>query len=242
MEKLLQNTKKLFYQKQHDILSSALILSVMIIISRLFGLIRYRTFATFFTKEELDIFFAAFRLPDLIFEILITGALSSAFIPIYIKYKKDNKELYSNISSIINLVFLSLAVIIVFIIIFADPLIRVMTPGFTDAQIEYVVYLSRILIVGQLPFLVMGNMLSGIAQANQTFMISALAPIVYNIGIIGGTILLAPYLWLFGPVIGVVVGAFLFFIVQVPTCLLYTSWPNATPTKETGNSCRCWAK
>ncbi len=217
MEKLLQNTKKLFYQKQHDILSSALILSIMIIISRLFGLVRYRTFATFFTKEELDIFFAAFRLPDLIFEILITGALSSAFIPIYIKYKKDNKELYSNISSIINLVFMSLAVIIVFIIIFADPLIRVMTPGFTDAQIEYVVYLSRILIVGQLPFLVMGNMLSGIAQANQTFMISALAPIVYNIGIIGGTILLAPYLWLFGPVIGVVVGAFLFFIVQVPT-------------------------
>ncbi|KXK12045.1 MAG: putative peptidoglycan biosynthesis protein MurJ [Microgenomates bacterium OLB23] len=107
--------------------------------------------------------------------------------------------------------------IIVFIVIFAEPIIRLMTPGFTDAQIEYVVYLARILILGQLPFLVMGNMLSGIAQANQTFIISALAPIVYNIGIIGGTVLLAPYLWLFGPVIGVVFGAFLFFIVQVPT-------------------------
>jgi putative peptidoglycan lipid II flippase len=217
MENLLRNTKKLIYKRQHDILSSALILSIMIIISRVFGLIRYRTFATFFTKEELDIFFAAFRLPDLVFEILITGALSSAFIPIYIKYKKDPKELYTNISSIINLVFLSLAVIIVIIVIFADPIVRIMTPGFTDAQVEYVVYLSRILIVGQLPFLVMGNMLSGISQANQTFMISAIAPIVYNIGIIGGTIILAPYLWLFGPVIGVVFGAFLFFIVQVPT-------------------------
>lgn len=217
MERLLHNTKKLIYQRQHDILSSAIILSIMIIISRVFGLVRYRTFATFFTKEELDIFFAAFRLPDLIFEILITGALSSAFIPIYIKYKKDKQELYTNISSIINLVFTSLFVIILVIIVFADPIVRFMTPGFTDAQIDYVVYLSRILIVGQLPFLVMGNMLSGISQANQTFVISAIAPIVYNIGIIGGTIILAPYLWLFGPVIGVVFGAFLFFLVQIPT-------------------------
>ena len=217
MRKIIQNTKNLFYQKQNNILSSAIILSVMIIISRFFGLIRYRTFATFFTKEELDIFFAAFRLPDLIFEILITGALSSAFIPIYIKYKKDTKELYKNISSIINLVFISLMVIMVLIVIFADPIVRIMTPGFTDTQVEYVVYLSRILILGQLPFLVMGNMLSGIAQANQTFVISALAPIIYNVGIIGGTMILAPYLWLFGPVIGVVIGAFLFFLVQIPT-------------------------
>src|SRR3989344_6783550 len=155
MERLLQGTKKIFFQKQQDIFSSAIIISVMIVISRFFGLIRYRTFATFFTKEELDVFFAAFRLPDLVFEILITGALSAAFIPIYIKYKKDPKELHSNISSIINFVFVGLLIAIVLMIIAADPLMRIITPGFNEQQLEYVVFLSRILIVGQLPFLIM---------------------------------------------------------------------------------------
>ncbi len=222
MEKLLSQTKKLIFHKQKDILSSAIILSVMIIVSRFFGLIRYRTLATYFTKEELDIFFAAFRIPDFVFEILITGALSSAFIPIFIKYqKKDNKdELQNNISSIINFIFLFLFIFVFITSIGAEFIVPLLTPGFSADQIDKVVEISRILLITQLPFLVAGNILSGIAQANRIFLITAIAPIIYNLGIIGGTILFSSQFSLYGPLIGTIIGASLFFLIQLPILYL----------------------
>lgn len=218
MEKLLSKTKSLIFQRQKDILSGAIILSLMIIVSRFFGLIRYRTLATYFTKEELDIFFAAFRMPDFVFELLITGALSSAFIPIFIKYQKkgDNEELHYNISSIINFIFLSLIVFTLLLALTASLIIPILIPGFDKNQIETVIRLSRILLFTQLPFLVLGNVLSGIAQANRIFIITAIAPIVYNLGIIIGTILFSEKMWLMGPLLGTVIGALLFFILQLP--------------------------
>lgn len=108
MNRILKSTKNFIFSKQSSIFSSAMIISAMIICSRFFGFFRYRILVGYFTKEELDIFFAAFRIPDLIFEVLITGALTSAFIPIFIKYQKDKKELYANISSIINVISVAL--------------------------------------------------------------------------------------------------------------------------------------
>lgn len=220
MEKFLSNTKKFIFIKQKDILSSVLILALMIVISRIFGFLRYRTLATFFSKEVLDVFFASFRLPDFVFEVLISGALSSAFIPIFIKYEKDQTELNKNISSIINFMMIGLFFFIL-IMFFATPfVVPLMTPGFTPSELEQVISLSRILLISQLPFLVLGNILSGMAQANKIFIITAIAPILYNLGIILGTVLLSPTLGLYGPTVGVIIGAFLFFIIQFPTVFI----------------------
>ncbi|OGK28700.1 murein biosynthesis integral membrane protein MurJ [Candidatus Roizmanbacteria bacterium RIFCSPHIGHO2_02_FULL_40_9] len=216
MENFFNNTKKLIFQRQKDILSSAIILSAMIIISRLFGFVRYRTFATYFTKEELDIFFAAFRIPDFVFEILITGALSSAFIPIFIKYKRNEETVEENISSIMNFIFIGMIIIMSVAFIAAEPISRIIAPGFSPEDIKQVAMLSRILILSQLPFLIAGNLLSGVAQANKIFFITAIAPVVYNVGIILGTIFFSHQYWLYGPAIGVTIGAFLFFLVQLP--------------------------
>ena len=79
------NTKNFFLTKQKTIISSAIIVGSMILISRFFGFLRYRILASYFDKSQLDIFFASFRIPDFVFEILITGAVSSAFIPVFIK-------------------------------------------------------------------------------------------------------------------------------------------------------------
>ena len=165
MNKILQQTRDLIFQKQKDILSSVIILSGMMILSRFLGLVRNRTYATYFSKEELDLLLAAFRLPDFVFEVLITGALSSAFIPIFIKYKQHSKELSENISSIINLISILMFSFICIAFIFADSIIHLITPGFSADQIQEVVYMSRILIASQLPFFIYGNILSGIAQA-----------------------------------------------------------------------------
>ena len=216
MNKILQQTRDLIFQKQKDILSSVIILSGMMILSRFLGLVRNRTYATYFSKEELDLLLAAFRLPDFVFEVLITGALSSAFIPIFIKYKQHSKELSENISSIINLISILMFSFICIAFIFADSIIHLITPGFSADQIQEVVYMSRILIASQLPFFIYGNILSGIAQANRIFMLTALAPLIYTVAVIVGTMFLSPTFWLYGPIIGTVIGAFLFFFVQIP--------------------------
>ena len=126
----------------------------MIILTSLSGFLRYRILAGYFNKEELDIFFASFRIPDIIFEILITGAITSTFIPIYVKYKSNKKELSNNISSIINLIFILLTIFVVTVSIFLDRIIPALTPGYDFVKMEKIIGLSRLLLLGQLPFFV----------------------------------------------------------------------------------------
>ena len=188
----------------------------MIVLTSLSGFLRYRILAGYFNTEELDIFFASFRIPDIIFEILITGALTSTFIPIYVKYKENKKELSENISSIINLIFILLTVFVVIVSLFLDKIIPALTPGYDLVKMEKIINLSRLLLLGQLPFFVLGNFLTGIGQANKTFFLSALAPIIYNLAIIFTTIFLYPTLFLLAPIWGVIIGAFFLFVVQIP--------------------------
>lgn len=216
MERFFNNTKNFIFAKQKSIFSSTVLLSFMIILTSLSGFLRYRILAGYFNKEELDIFFASFRIPDIIFEILITGALTSTFIPIYLKYKNNKKELSENISSIINLIFILLTVFVVIFSFFLNQIIPVLTPGYDLIKMEKIISFSRLLLLGQLPFFVLGNFLTGIGQANKTFFLSALAPIIYNLAIISITIFLYPTLFLLAPIWGVVIGAFFLFAIQIP--------------------------
>ena len=216
MEKFFSNTKNFIFAKQKSIFSSAVLLSFMIVLTSLSGFFRYRILAGYFNKEQLDIFFASFRIPDLIFEILITGALTSTFIPIYVKYKDNKKELSENISSIINLIMILLTVFVVIVSIFIDRLIPILTPGYDAQKMEKIINFSRLLLLGQLPFFVMGNFLTGIGQANKTFFLSALAPIIYNLSIIISTVFFNQSLFLEAPIWGVIIGALLLFIIQIP--------------------------
>ncbi|MFZ6034962.1 MAG: murein biosynthesis integral membrane protein MurJ [Patescibacteria group bacterium] len=216
MERFIKKTSDFIFSRQESIFSSAVLLSFMIVLASLAGFLRYRILAGYFTTQELDVFFASFRIPDLIFEILITGALTSTFIPIFVKYKAVKKELTENISSIINLISLILGVFIVFASLFMDRIIPVFTPGYDAVKIRQITDFSRILIIGQLPFLVASNFLTGLGQANKTFFIPAVAPILYNVAIILVTVLFYKTLLLSAPVWGVVVGAALMFAIQLP--------------------------
>ena len=216
MERFLKKTQEFIFSKQKSIFSSAVLLSFMIILTSLSGFLRYRILAGYFNKEELDIFFASFRIPDIIFEILITGAITSTFIPIYVKYKSNKKELSNNISSIINLIFILLTIFVVTVSIFLDRIIPALTPGYDFVKMEKIIGLSRLLLLGQLPFFVLGNFLTGIGQANKTFFLSALAPIIYNLAIILTTIFFYSTLFLLAPIWGVVIGAFFLFVIQIP--------------------------
>jgi len=193
-----------------------MLLSLMIVLTSLSGFLRYRILAGYFNKEQLDIFFASFRIPDLIFEILITGALTTTFIPIYLKYKTNKTELSNNISSIINFILFFLTIFIVIATFFLDRIIPLLTPGYGPEKMEKIIVFSRLLLIGQLPFFVLGNFLTGIGQANKTFFLSALAPIIYNLSIIITTVFFYQTLFLSAPIWGVIVGAFFLFAIQLP--------------------------
>ena len=216
MDTLLNNTKKIIFHRQKDILAGAIILSLMTVLSSVFGFIRLHTLATFYTKEELGIFFFFFCIPDFVFEVLITGALSSAFIPLFTKYRQDNDKLTENISTIINFIAVSLFILIIVVVFTAPYIVPIITPGFDAHKNANVIIFTQILVLCQLPFMVIGNVFSGIAQANKIFLISALAPVLYNVGIILGTIFLHNSLGMYAPIAGVIIGSLLFFLTQLP--------------------------
>lgn len=216
MNNLLKKTKDFIFAQQTSIISSTLILAWMMILSRLAGFLRYRILVGIFTKEELDIFFAAFRIPDLVFEILINGALSTTFIPFFIEYQKKSTEQNKIISSIINVVSLALFAFIILLVVTLPLLIPLITPGFSPEKNQQIIMYSRLLLIGQLPFLVLGNFLTGISQAKKSFILPATAPIIYNIAIIIGTIMLSDQMHLMAPIVGVIIGAVLFFVLQLP--------------------------
>lgn len=216
VKKIIIKTRELIFQQQEGIFSSAIILSLMIVVSRIFGFLRYRILAGYFPKGELDIYFASFRIPDLVFEIIITGAFTSSFIPIFIRYQKNKDDLNQNISSIFNLLTIFLIFFIVIIFFLLKDIIPLITPGFDNEKINRVIFFSQLLLVLQLPFLVLGNYLTGIAQASKAFFVTAVAPVIYNLAIIIVTFLFAQKYSLLAPILGVVVGSIFFLIVQLP--------------------------
>ena len=216
MNKIFSTTKSFILSKQSSIFSSALILATMIIISRFFGFLRYRVLSSYFSKDQLDLFLASFRIPDLIFEVLITGTLTTSFIPIFIKYQKNRHELDENISSIINLISLFLVIFVFIAYLSLDWIIPFITPGYSQEKIKIIIDYSKLLLIWQLPCLIAGNYLTGISQSNKRFFLPALAPIVYNLAIIIYTYFFVNSLNLNAPVIGANIGALLFLLIQLP--------------------------
>jgi putative peptidoglycan lipid II flippase len=222
MKNFWRNGSLIFSRKQVNILSAATVIMIAVSLSRLLGLFRDRLLAgTFFSGQEwqLDVYFAAFRIPDMIFQLLVLGALSAAFIPVFSRYlEKEEEEAYHISSSVINFltIFFILASGLVFI--FAHPLTRLIAPTFTPPEVDLMVNLMRIMLIAQLFFCV-SNVLTGVIQSHQRFLVPALSPVVYNLGIIFGIIVLSRWWGIYGPTVGVVLGAFLHLVIQLPLAL-----------------------
>lgn len=217
VENLISGSKKILYSRQNSVLSAAVIIMTMVLASRLLGLVRNRVFVHFFAPERLDTFLAAFQLPDLIFEILILGAMSSAFIPVFSKYlsRDDDKHAWKVAGLTLNVLLLFFFFFSALVFVFANPIYSIIARGFSPQQIVETASFTRWLIFAQMFFCV-SYLLTAILETHQRFLISATAPLFYNIGIIFVTILFAPQFGLSAPVIGVVVGSFLHMLVQLP--------------------------
>lgn len=212
--------KRILNYKSKTILSAAFILGVAALTSRVLGLIRDRLLAgRFGAGDELDIYFAAFRLPDLVYSILIMGAVSSAFIPVFAQYfRKNKKEAWYLTSGLFNLVALILIILAGIFIILAPWLISLVAPGFSGTKREMTIFLTRIMFLGPI-LLGMSSILSAILQYFHRFFIYSLAPIMYNIGIILGILFFVPLWGLAGLAWGVVLGTGLHLLIQLPSAI-----------------------
>lgn len=212
--------KKLLNHSSKTVFSAAVILSITALTSRILGLFRDRLLAgNFGAGEELDVYFAAFRLPDLIYSILVMGAISSAFIPVFSQYfQKDKKEAWQMTSGVFNLLSLLLIFVALIFLFFAPWLVSFIAPGFSGEKREMTITLTRIMFLSPV-FLGMSSILSGLLQYFGRFFVSSLAPIMYNLGIIFGILFFVPKLGLVGLAWGVVFGAFLHLLIQIPSAI-----------------------
>jgi len=205
-------------KKQTTIGSAAMVLASMVLLSRVLGLVRDRLLSAYFTPEALGVYFAAFRIPNVIFELLVMGALTAAFIPVYTKYlsSERQKDAQRLATVLINVSIIILAAVAIPMYLAAPWMSKALAPGFTQGQIVEMTAYTRFILLFQVGPLLVGNVLTGILQSHSLFLVPAAAPVLYNVGIIIGTIVLSPVYGLWGPVIGVGIGALLFVIIQIP--------------------------
>lgn len=192
--------------------------------SRLLGIVREAAIANAFgVTPDLDPYFVAFRIPDLIFQVLAGATLGSAFIPVFARlYKNESTDAAWRLASrVMNLVAVGTAALCAVAFLAAPLLIDLIAPGLGEAigrpeeQKAEAVKLTRIMLLCPLFFSVSGIM-TGILNGRQQFLLPALSPMLYNIAIIFGAVVLADRWGVTGLAIGVVIGSALHMLVQVP--------------------------
>jgi putative peptidoglycan lipid II flippase len=175
--------------------------------------------AEFGTSAGLDAYFAAARLPTLLFSLLAGGALASAFVPTFtgLLAAEARAAAWRLASAVGNVVTMALTAFAALVFFLAPWLVaHVVAPGFEDpTQIALTVDLLRILLLAPILFGVSG-MLMGVLNAHQHFLLPALAPAMNNVGVIAGVVFLVPRLGIYGLAWGAVLGAALHLAIQLP--------------------------
>ncbi|MCA9364348.1 MAG: murein biosynthesis integral membrane protein MurJ [Candidatus Moranbacteria bacterium] len=197
---------------------AAVIIATAGMASRLLGLVRDRILATQFgAGNEIDIYAAAFRLPDLMFDLLVLGALSAAFIPVFTCLRESGKmeEAWKMTSGVLTVLVTVLAGVGVLLWFFAPTILPLFVPGFDESKIAQTVSLTRVMLLGPI-FLSVSAVFGGVLVSVKKFTLYALAPVLYNTGIIIGAVWFVDEMGIIGLAWGVVFGAILHILIQTP--------------------------
>lgn len=198
-----------------NIHAAALILGAAGLLSRLLGVLRDRLLAsTFGAGRELDIYYAAFQIPDFMSVLFFLGAGSAAILPIFQEYLARGREEARHLISSLSSLFLAAAILLSLIIFFVAPfLMPFIVPGFSPAEQGLTVTLVRILLLSPV-LLGLSSIFSAVVQSFERFWAFALAPVLYNLGIIAGILFFVPVWGVPGLGAGVILGALLHFGIQ----------------------------
>ncbi|MCC6260036.1 MAG: hypothetical protein IT311_04155 [Anaerolineales bacterium] len=187
--------------------------------------------------QVLDTYNAANNLPDVLFALISGGALAMAFIPLLTEYLtlQNRAAAWDLFSRVINVAFVVTSSFAILIAVLAEPIARlVIAPGFSAEQLKLLVELMRLNLIGTLIFSVSG-LVSASLQANQSFVLPALAPTMYNVGRVFGGLFFAERFGIHGLVYGVILGAALHLLIQLPGLFKFGfRWTPALNLRHTG--------
>ena len=186
-------------------------------VSRILGYVRVVVITNEFgASAQLDAYFAAFRVPDLIFQLVAAGAFGSSMVPVLagIFAKGEDERGWRVVSTVINLMLIVLATIATIIAVLAPQIVPLITPGFDAVNTELTIRLTRIMLMSPV-LLALAAVASSSLNVRGRFASAAVAPSLYNISIILGAVLLGPLLGVEGLAVGVVIGSLLHLAVQI---------------------------
>ncbi|MBU1032595.1 MAG: murein biosynthesis integral membrane protein MurJ [Patescibacteria group bacterium] len=212
---------RLWNSETDGLTAAAFIVGGASLASRVVGVMRDRVLAsTFGAGDTLDAYYAAFRLPDLLYTLIILGALSAGFIPVFAEYleTRSKKEAWDLAERALSVVGATMLIICAGLIVFAPALVPMTVPGFDQEKLHVTIQLARIMALSPF-FLGLSAVMGGVLQATRRFLAFALAPVFYNLGIIFGALVLSPVMGIEGLAWGVVLGAFLHLITQASVAL-----------------------
>lgn len=233
IEKGTKKGRDLIGGRQETILSAAFVMMVLLVLTKIAGFAKLHFFARIFgASAELDVFWAAFTIPDIMFNIIILGTINAALIPLFAEKLSKNGEgtkeaqhLFSNVLQLFLFIFVVLGVLV---FIFSPELSRFIAYGglgglgyesgdFTAADVSEIALLMRIMVMSPI-LLGLSSVVTAALQVNKRFVVPAMAPLLYNLGIIFGTIVFAGVLdmGVIGLAWGVVLGSLLHLFIQLP--------------------------
>lgn len=218
---------KQYNLSRSTIASASLILAFTAFLSKILGLLRDRLLASHFgTGATLDAYQISFLLPDFIYNLFIVGALSAAFIPIFLEvYQKRKKQAWNLVAELVGLLSIVIILILFVSYIFTPQIVNLLGKLAQSAGTRYnagdlylIIKLTRIMLIAPL-LLGFSALFTGVLQSFKHFLMPAIAPIFYNLGIIGGILFLTPFWGIYGVAFGVLVGSFLHLAIQLPSLI-----------------------
>lgn len=228
LKKQLLSMKKNFFSKsldllgrrQSNILSAAFVIMGTIVLSQILGLFKKRLLISLFgASVTTGVYDVAYKLPDLLFQLVIASALSSAFIPVFsdLIARGEEKDAHKMASNLLTLGIIVFFVFALTLSIFASFFLQAFNPGggFSPSDMSLMANLLRIIIFGQL-LIVIGTFFTALLQSYSHFFIPGFALALYNLGIIIGLLTLSPYIGIYSGAVGTVIGALLFILFQLP--------------------------
>lgn len=197
---------------------AGLVVTLAFLGSRILGWIRLVVIGNLFgAGAELDAYFAAFRIPDLIYQLAAAGALASALVPVLAQllHNGEHARAWRMTSSLINLMLLALLAASLLMAVFAPVIVPWLAPGFDAVNTELTIQLTRIMLLSPI-LLALGSVVTSVLNAENRFLAASVAPILYNGLIILCALALSPFMGIGALAVGVVVGSFAHLIVQLP--------------------------
>jgi len=209
-----------FLNGKNSLSAASLILIITLFLSNILGLIRDHFLTQKIPTDVLSVYYAAFRIPDLIFNVLILGAISAAFIPVFSSLisQKKSKEAWEVANSVINIAIVGLIFSCIILALIMPAIVGYFVPGFDQEKQNLTIKLARVMLASPV-FFGLSYIFGAILNSFKRFAVYSLAPLIYNVSIIAGTLLFADKYSVTGVALAVVAGAFLHMAIQIPVSI-----------------------